>query len=402
LRRLALGNEKVLSFDMNRSNPITKRAMTEPAPAGQLTLRRKLVYATACALIALAVGEFGLRARASYYYGTAAPNVPDELSMYDEQSGLRVPRPGAVRRGSKIDIKINSLGFRGDEFSREKPAGTIRIACIGASTTFCAEVTNNDRTWPARLQALLQARHPVVKVQVINAGVGGYVIAESLRNLERRVLPLEPDLVIFYEANNDMALDTRDLARLRGVIGEREGYQSPISKWISSYSLFYDLAAKNLAVLSGGGDNAGHKLTNLPDDLPNRFVSQLEKMHNLLSEHGIPLVLSCFLTKYRRDQSPEVQIANADVAFYYMPWMSIDSLLDGMDLYNEAIVRFSDSRGIPVVTDRQSVPADETHFADFAHFTDAGCDVLAGRFADFLAEKEILEPIVDRVSESQL
>ena len=50
---------------------------------------------------------------------------------------------------------------------------------------------------------------------MINAGVPGYVVTESLKNLEHRVLPLEPDLVIYYEANNDMAIDTRALARSR-------------------------------------------------------------------------------------------------------------------------------------------------------------------------------------------
>ena len=40
----------------------------------------------------------------------------------------RCRRPGYEVKGAHIHIKINSLGFRGDEFSREKPAGTVRIA----------------------------------------------------------------------------------------------------------------------------------------------------------------------------------------------------------------------------------------------------------------------------------
>ena len=35
-------------------------------------------------------------------------------------------------------------------------------------------------------------------------------------------------------------------------------------------------------------------------------------------------------------QPRETQIDNASIAFYYMPWMTIDGLLDGMDLYNSA------------------------------------------------------------------
>jgi lysophospholipase L1-like esterase len=384
------------------TRPLTTSDTDSPAQPRQLTFRRKLAYATLCGLIAMAVGELGLRARAWYRYGTAAPDVADEFSVFDEASGLRVPPAGAVRTGSKIQIKINSLGFRGDEFSREKPPGTLRIACLGASTTFCAEASGNDGTWPARLQALLQVKHPEFKVEVINAGVSGYVITESVRNLQHRVLPLEPDLVIFYEANNDMALDTRDLARRRGIIGEKEGYRSPVSKWISRHSLFYDLATKNLAILAGQNDKTVKKLTDLPKDLPNRFVGELEKMHGLLVDRQIPLVLSCFLTKYRRDQPRDIQIANADVAFYYMPWMTIDSLLDGMDLYNEAIIRFAHSRQIPVVADRDSIPADSAHFTDFVHFADAGCEDMAQRFADFFDEQGILIPIIAKSKRTAL
>jgi hypothetical protein len=72
-----------------------------------------------------------------------------------------------------------------------------------------------------------------------------------------------------------------------------------------------------------------------------------------------------------------------------------------MDIYNESIVHFANSRGIPVVADRQSIPADERHFADFVHLTDAGCDAMARRFADFLAEKEIIETLISEASLQQ-
>ena len=376
---------------------LNSQQASKPAAGRKLTWRRKLAYTAICILFVLVMGEVGVRMRAWLRYGSAAPNVPDELSVLNEQMGLRVPRPGVEQIGSKIHIKINSLGFRGDEFTAEKPPKTVRIACVGASTTFCSEVSNNAATWPARLQALLQAKYPDVNIEVINAGVGGYVITDSLKNLEHRVLPLEPDLVIYYEANNDMALDTRNLASERGVIGKTDSYRSPFSKFMSERSLLYDLVNKNLVVIFSRRDVTTGKLTHLPDDLPDRFVGQLEVMHNMLSERHIPLVLSCFLPKYRRDQPRETQIANADVAFYYMPWMTIDSLLDGVDLYNDAIVRFALSHQIPVVEDRTSIPADDAHFADFVHLRDAGCEAMAERFARLFDEQKILDPIVDHI-----
>ena len=43
-----------------------------------------------------------------------------------------------------------------------------------------------------------------------------------------------------------------------------------------------------------------------------------------------------------------------------------------MDRYNDAIVAFATSHGVPVLTDRDSVPADDAHYVDWAHMTDAG------------------------------
>ncbi len=367
----------------------------------RLTWRRKLAYTALCVLLVLLAGEVAVRVRAWLRYGSAVTSVNDSMSIKDEATGLMVPRPGAEQQGSKIHIKINSLGFRGADFSREKPPHTIRIACVGASTTFCSEVSDDSATWAAQLQSLLQAKYPDVHIEVINAGIPGYVIAESLQNLEHRVLPLQPDLVIYYEANNDMAWDSRSLAQDRGLIAEGAQYRSPFSKFMSEHSLLYDLVNKNLTVLLNRGDVQAKKLSELPPNLPDRFAGKLSEMHDLLSERQIPMVLSTFLAKYRRDQPRATQISNADVAFYYMPWMSIETLLDGLDLYNEAIIRLAHSKQIPVVEDRTSIPADDEHFADFVHLRDAGCTLMAERFANYFDEHDTLRPIIARLAQQK-
>ena len=54
----------------------------------------------------------------------------------DEKTGLRVLVPGARHAG----VTINRQGFRGPDIPSAKPGGTLRLAFIGASTTFCAEI----------------------------------------------------------------------------------------------------------------------------------------------------------------------------------------------------------------------------------------------------------------------
>ncbi len=115
-------------------------------------------------------------------------------------------RPGAraelVAGGERFVIQINSQGFRTHEFALPKPAGLVRVVCIGGSTTVAGRT--NDETYPALIEAKLRARHPGLAVEVLNLGVSGVSHAYWLSRLDR-VFAYEPDVVVHYEAVNDVA-----------------------------------------------------------------------------------------------------------------------------------------------------------------------------------------------------
>ncbi|MBK7644921.1 MAG: hypothetical protein IPJ19_18075 [Planctomycetes bacterium] len=96
---------------------------------------------------------------------------------------------------------INSLGYRGPEIARLKPAGVRRLACIGASTTYGLNVSAEEAN-PARLGELLKQKYGAW--EVINAGVPGWMSTESLVDLELRVLPLQPDVVVILQGRNEL------------------------------------------------------------------------------------------------------------------------------------------------------------------------------------------------------
>jgi lysophospholipase L1-like esterase len=368
-------------------------------PSPRIPIERKIIYATFVTIVVLMVCESALRVRAWIRYGSPSTGVRDPMLVYDRDADLYVPRPGYEVDGDRIHIKINSLGFRGDEITRVKPPRTVRVACLGASTTFCAEVSSNHVTWPHRLQEKLQAAYPGVSFQVINAAVGGYVASDSLRNLQYRVLPLQPDLVIYYEANNEIVRDTRDLAAREGLVAGSNG-PSAVAR-LSKYSLMVDLAYKNLVILAGGRSASTRKLDRVPPGLPDHFIGVLDRMREELARDNIPLVLSTFLVKYRRGQERRQQIANADVAFFYMPWMSIEGMLDAMDVYNHAILRYGDTHGVPVVDDREAIPADADHFTDCMHLADKGAEAMAERFYRFLRVEGLVERLVRKAEEGR-
>ncbi|HTE06258.1 MAG TPA: SGNH/GDSL hydrolase family protein, partial [Planctomycetota bacterium] len=137
--------------------------------------------------------------------------LPQDLSsrMYDPHPYLgMVLRPG-VSGGGKYKYHINALGMRGREITREKPPGVYRIACLGSSTTYGTGATSDEFTYPARLEMLLNKISAAGGTddgriyEVLNCGVSGWNTADSLVNLELRILDLQPDAVLAYDAAND-------------------------------------------------------------------------------------------------------------------------------------------------------------------------------------------------------
>jgi lysophospholipase L1-like esterase len=106
-------------------------------------------------------------------------------------------------RGQSSEIaSINSLGFRGPDFQAIKPTGTLRIICLGGSSTFGFH--NQDTgTYPVQLQNLLNQNHRNITVEVINAGFPYYTTGSILSLLQEEILNYGPDILTLYSAAND-------------------------------------------------------------------------------------------------------------------------------------------------------------------------------------------------------
>ena len=122
---------------------------------------------------------------------------PVEPSIYPSYRHLRrLSAPGW--------FTTNSFGWRGPDLALNKPANTIRIAFVGASTTVGAyafpfsypEFINHwlnqwsrANGWPYRFEVINAAR----------TGIDSHSIAAIVRN---ELVPMEPDLVVYYEGSN--------------------------------------------------------------------------------------------------------------------------------------------------------------------------------------------------------
>jgi lysophospholipase L1-like esterase len=110
--------------------------------------------------------------------------------------------PAEFRQSPVWRIALNEDGFRSPPMAAARRPGVLRVACIGDSWTFGMNV-NQDQTYPARLEALLEQRTPGSHVEVMNFGVLGYSSFQGLELLRRRVLSLHPDVLVIGFGMND-------------------------------------------------------------------------------------------------------------------------------------------------------------------------------------------------------
>jgi lysophospholipase L1-like esterase len=109
-------------------------------------------------------------------------------------------------RGNPVwEVSLNSRGFRTEEFTPHKAPGVFRIACVGDSWTFGANVDQRD-AYPQRLGELLVERFPGASFEVLNLGTMAYSSHQGLELVRRQVLDLSPDAVLIGFAMNDASV----------------------------------------------------------------------------------------------------------------------------------------------------------------------------------------------------
>src|SRR5262245_16000000 len=118
---------------MDDSSTMESGAQPMVPPQRTLSRKRKIQCTALFIVLLLILCELAVRIRSRVKHGNAHVGTSNELLVLDEKLDMRIPQPGFETQGSSSSIKINSLGFRGEEITVDKPPGTIRVACLGAS-----------------------------------------------------------------------------------------------------------------------------------------------------------------------------------------------------------------------------------------------------------------------------
>jgi len=157
-------------------------------------------------LAVLILAEVGLRILGITYPIFDAYDATRGVALKPGNQGWYYGEGGAY-------VKINSLGYRDVEHTREKPPGVFRIAVLGDSMIEARQVSIAD-TFCKQLEKRLSGRPEFgnLKVEVLNFGIGGFGTDQELLTLRLHVLDFSPDLIMLaFGPGNDVSGNFKQL-----------------------------------------------------------------------------------------------------------------------------------------------------------------------------------------------
>lgn len=341
--------------------------------------RRIATIALSAALLLVGL-ETALQVRSQLRFGQSVFNALRGETRYveDERTGLKLLRPNRVFPGKEVEIRSNSLGLRSPELLPQRTPGSLRVAVVGASTVMGELARSNDTTFPALLAERLRARYPQRRIEVVNAGISGYRLADQLRMLEKIVLPLEPDLVIVYPGFNDFADYCRDAAQVPASL--RQGL--PLVS-LPGWLLSVEAVRRHTAFLRSASPGRQTLLDPAAVDLQ-PYRARLERLVARVREAGVPLVLATNARAYRPEQPLDEQMRLSAQARYFNPCFDLPGLNALYDRHNGEILDAGRRFGVPVLPLHERIPGGREYFVDASHFTLAGEQLAADTIFAFL------------------
>lgn len=309
-------------------------------------------------------------------------------------------RPGANRN--------NSFGFRGREFSISKPDNTYRIVALGGSTTYSQGVDDFENSYPSLLENHLR-ESGFDAVEVINAGVSGYTSHQNLINLQFRVLPLLPDLIIIYQGFND--IQARFVYPASQYLGDRSGSLRPFVRGIfmpdiTDYSTALRILGIRFGVTVSHSALEWHRLSRPSSYVGDMFIQQIQKEiypSGIFKETSAAEILEKNPpVHFERNTVHMIALAdhnNVNILLVTMildddfhetggisknKFYTSDEYVFAMAQHNDSTRSIASSTGRPLFDLAEAFPDDATLFTDGLHMNEDGNRKRAQLIGDFV------------------
>lgn len=324
-------------------------------------------------------------------------------------------------------LVTNSFGWRGKHIPLNKGKNTVRMAFVGASTTVSAHAS--PFSYPEYVEKWLniwaESKKMNLHFECINAGRSGINSNDIAAIVEQEILPVEPDLVVYYEGSNQFWPAS--------FITWPNGRMPPKPKLTFTKRLFEDYSAivrrffsLTIKFYSGhGGEPKKPSYTvNWPKELdeydpdlkspllPLNLPIVLEDLDHIranLDASGSELIVASFV--WFAYQGMVLELPKHEGIYRYLNktfWPFTYSHIRRMaDFQNRVFEKFAKQNGLNFIDIAKYFPQDPNLHSDAIHMTSEGIKIRAWIVFNLLVpilEKKISEnqiPRPDRINLSE-
>lgn len=293
-------------------------------------------------------------------------------------------------------LVTNAFGLRGPPLALQKPPKAVRIAFLGASTTIDAH--NAPFSYPEHVVHWLNryagSNRYDVRFEVLNSGREGINSEDISVILQRELLPLNPDLAVYYEGANQFTaanlLVRPAAAPRRNIQPDELTPRHPVPRMIRTHSALGNLLDQTLTGFGTIGEpkKPSYRLEwpagideNNPDiddlRLPlqlHRVLADLDAVNAAMRHIGGQLAVCSFqwfafdgmrLSPVRHEHIYE----QLNTVLWPLRYGDIRRLTD---FQNCVLRRYSEDRKVPFMDVASRIPRDPDLFIDAIHMTETG------------------------------
>lgn len=294
--------------------------------------------------------EIGFRFFLSRYNPQAAAAIRQysRMAARDDSPQRFQPHPYLSYVPSDVQYRNDGIQIRGQFFTFEKPADTIRIACLGGSTTM--------KKYPVDLQRELNRWPGATSFEVMDFGCDGWTLAETVINFFIRVSSFNPDIVILHHGANEGA--PRQWPGFQPDYAHfRKSWEEPFiglqtGKWLSnSWLVSYLLWRSGLSAF----------------DLQNLTIRRVSK--EAICEEPAPQSIEV-VERNLRHLSTLVQAINAQLLVAPMPHLrqkEKPNVARMIEEFNDCARRLARDRGWPIAETDSLLQKHPEWFRDWVH-----------------------------------
>ncbi len=297
-----------------------------------------------------------------------------------------------------LGLVTNQIGWRGPPIELPRGKRTIRIVFVGASTT--AGLHNLPYSYPEYIGPWLDrwaaARHFDVHFETLNAGRESIDSRDIAAIVHREVLPLRPELVVYYEGANQFDLSSIAPDVPKGSAARPTSSEEKAPPWLRAAANYLELA-RRVEALAGyaesdldGGEWAkpayrlrwpeGLSETDPDLDFPHLPVrltaieADLEHMRKDLGASGAEFAVSSFfrLASDGMKLNPlrhRFILEDLNAGLYPFRYRDIERLTN---FENRVFAKYAAVHGLPFIDVARTMPRDPDLMIDSIHANTGG------------------------------